>query len=167
MIMNKEVAGFDIKPMETDTEIKGKAFVHWRCWQETYPGLVSQTYLNAMTLAVCEKNAFQWRKNTLVAKDRNRVIGFVSYGDGGTDASDTGEVVALYVLPEYQGVGVGMRLLDRALKALSDYRKVCLWVVKGNERAIRFYEKNGFRMDGIDKFSPSLSATGLRMVKIC
>ena len=31
-----------IKPMETDAEIRGKAFVHWKCWQEVYPGLVSQ-----------------------------------------------------------------------------------------------------------------------------
>ena len=43
-----------IKPMETDEEIKGKAFVHWKCWQETYPGLVSQDYLNKFTL---EKSA--------------------------------------------------------------------------------------------------------------
>ena len=35
-----------IKRMETDEEIRGKAFVHWKSWHETYPGFVSQEYLD-------------------------------------------------------------------------------------------------------------------------
>ena len=34
-----------IKKMETDDEIKGKAYVHWKSWHEAYPGIVSQNYL--------------------------------------------------------------------------------------------------------------------------
>ena len=75
-----------IKPMETDEEIKGKAFVHWKCWQVTYPGLVSQAYLDAFTLEKSEERAFQWRDNILVAKDRDRVVGFVGYGHHGPEA---------------------------------------------------------------------------------
>ena len=26
-----------IKPLETEEEIKGKAFVHWQAWKEAYP----------------------------------------------------------------------------------------------------------------------------------
>ena len=33
-----------IKRIETDEEIKGKAFVHWKAWHEAYPNLVSQEY---------------------------------------------------------------------------------------------------------------------------
>ena len=29
-----------IKPMETEDEIRGKAFVHWKSWQESYRGIV-------------------------------------------------------------------------------------------------------------------------------
>ena len=47
-----------IKPMETDEEIRGKAFVHWKCWQVTYPGLVSQAYLDKLTLEKVEEMAF-------------------------------------------------------------------------------------------------------------
>ena len=39
-----------LKRMETDEEIKGKAFVHWKAWHEAYPGLVSREYLDAFTL---------------------------------------------------------------------------------------------------------------------
>ncbi len=154
-----------IKPMETDEEVRGKAFVHWKCWQVTYPGLVSQEYLNKLTLEKCEEKAFLWRDNILVAKEGDRVVGFVGYGSQSPEASDTGEVFALYVLPEYHGTGVGRQLMDAALERLAAYPKICLWAVKGNARAIRFYEKCGFRLTGEEKFSPSVSAYGIRMLK--
>ena len=154
-----------IKPMETDQEVKGKAFVHWKCWQETYPGLVSQEYLEKLTPEKCEEMAFRWRDNILVAKEGDRVIGFVGYGSSGPDAPDTGEVFALYVLPEYHGVGVGRQLMDAALERLASYPKICLWAVKGNGRAVRFYEKCGFCLTGEEKFTKSVSAYGIRMLK--
>ena len=157
--------GIIIKPMETEDEARGKAFVHWKCWQVTYPGLVSQTYLEKFTLEVSEERAKAWRDNILVAKDGYRVIGFVGYGHHGPEDPDTGEVYALYVLPEYQGMGVGRQLLDAALDKLSAFPHLCLWAVKGNERAIRFYEKNGFRLNGEEKFVSSISAGGVKMIK--
>lgn len=29
-----------VKAMETDAEIRGKAYVHWKSWHEAYKGLV-------------------------------------------------------------------------------------------------------------------------------
>ena len=152
-----------IKPMETDAEIRGKAFVHWKCWHEVYPGLVSQAYLDSLTLEKVEEKAFRWRDNLLVAKDADRVVGFVGYGQ--SDEEGTGEVFALYVLPEFHGKGVGQMLMDAALEELADYRKICLWLVKGNSRAIRFYEKCGFHATGEELHSPRVEATEIRMVR--
>ena len=154
-----------IKPMETDEEIQGKAFVHGKCWQETYPGLVSQEYLSKLTLEKCEEKAFLWRDNILVAKEGERVIGFVGFGDHGPEEPDMGEVFALYVLPEYHGTGVGRQLMDAALEKLASYPHICLWLVKGNARALRFYEKCGFHLTGEEKFTKSVSAYGIRMLK--
>lgn len=154
-----------IKPMETDAEIKGKAYVHWKCWQEVYPGLVSQEYLSKLTLEKCEEKAFLWRDNILVAKEGERVIGFVGFGNHGPEEPDTGEVFALYVLPEYHGTGVGRQLMDAALEKLASYPHICLWLVKGNARALRFYEKCGFHLTGEEKFTASVSAYGIRMLK--
>ena len=50
-----------IKKMETDAEIKGKAYVHWKSWQEAYSGIVDQRYLDSLTLDKCEKIAFLGR----------------------------------------------------------------------------------------------------------
>ncbi len=150
-----------IKAMETEAEIRGKAYVHWKAWQEAYPGLVSPAYLEKLSLEKCEEIAFRRPENTLVAKDGERVLGFVCYGGG--DDPDTGEIFALYVLAAYYGTGLGRRLMDAGLERLRECPEVRLWVLQGNARAIRFYEKCGFRPDGAEKELPALSAREIRM----
>lgn len=140
-----------IKSMETEKEIVGKAYVHYQSWQETYAGLIDAEYLAGITLEKCEKIARKWPDNLLVAKDGDRVVGFVGYG-GYRDGTmpDCGEIYAIYVLRKYHGQGVGYALLQAALEKLSDYRRIAVWVLRGNNRAIRFYEKCGFRLDGTE-----------------
>ena len=156
---------FEIKKMETDEEIKGKAYVNWQSWREAYRGLIYQSYLDRLSLEQCENTARRWPDKTFVAKDGDRVIGFSAYGDyRGDDLEGAGEVIAIYVLREYYGTGAGRLLMDRALATL-DQKKVALWVLKGNGRAIRFYEKCGFRFDGKEKTQLiGTPVTELRMV---
>ncbi len=153
-----------IKNMETEEEIRGKAFVHWRSWHEAYPGLVRKDYLDRLTLEKCEELAFRWKDSILVAKDDGRVAGFLGYRDRGEESPDTGEIFALYVLPEYYGTGLGLQLMEEGLKQLESYREVCLWVLKENPRAIRFYQKCGFVPTGEELFSPNISAAEIRML---
>ena len=140
---------FQIKPMAPGAETEGKGYVHYRSWHEAYPGLVDAGYHAGVTLEKCVETARRWPDNILVAKDGERVVGFAAYG-AYRDASlpGHGEVYALYVLAEYHGRGVGRALMDAALERLADYPKIALWVLEGNERAIRFYERYGFRFDG-------------------
>ena len=154
----------EIKKMETEEETRGKAYVHWRAWHEAYPGLVSQEYLDRLTLKKCEKISFDWPDNLLVAKDAGRVIGFVGYGDRGEEAPDTGEIFSLYILSEYYGKGVGRQLMDAALEQLRGYRQICLWVLKDNKRAIRFYQKCGFSPDGEEIYGAAIAAKEIRMI---
>ena len=150
-----------IKQMKTDDEIRGKAYVHWRGWHDAYSGLVSAAYLEKLTLEKCEQMAFQWRDNILVAKDGERVVGFLGFGEADSTA---GELFALYVLKEYRGSGVAQLLMRAALEQLSSYPKIGLWVLKENPRAIRFYEKCGFRTTGEEQYLPSVGATEIRMI---
>ncbi|MBR5343147.1 MAG: GNAT family N-acetyltransferase [Oscillospiraceae bacterium] len=139
-----------IKPMETGDEIRGKAYVHWKSWQESYAGMVDADYLARMTLEGCEEKAFRWRDNIFVAKDGARVVGFVGYGKARGEEG-AGEVFALYVLEEYQHRGVGYALMRRALDELAGCRVVVLWALKENRKALRFYKRVGFRLDGAEK----------------
>ena len=155
--------GIILKKMETDEEIKGKAYVHWKSWHEAYTGIVSQEYLDKLTLEKCEKMAFSWPDNIIVAKENGNVIGFVCYGDRGEEAPDVGEIFALYVLADYYGKGVGRKLMDVGLEQITHFSQVRLWVLKENRRAIRFYEKCGFQPDGTEMTSPNILATEIRM----
>ncbi|MBR0152668.1 MAG: GNAT family N-acetyltransferase [Lachnospiraceae bacterium] len=153
-----------IKEMETEEEILGKARVHWQAWHEAYPGLVPADYLERLTFERCEEIARRWPGQTLVAKDGDRVVGFVGYGDRGEEAPQTGEIFALYVLAEYYGTGVGRLLMEAGRERLAGYPEVCRWVLKDNRRAIRFYEKCCFRPDGEEMVSPVIHVAEIRMV---
>ncbi|HFI0120029.1 TPA: N-acetyltransferase family protein [Streptococcus suis] len=142
-----------IKPMETTDEIQGKAYVHWKAWQEAYAGLLPQDFLqNSYTLERCQEWAFRYPQNILVALEDDRVIGFVCYGSSSqADLQEAGEIYALYVLADFYDRGIGYRLMQAALEKLQSYETISLWVLEGNARAIAFYERVGFRFDGLEK----------------
>lgn len=97
-----------IKPMQTVDEIDRKGYVHYKSWQETYVGLIDSEYLYNMTEEKCKAIAHKWTDNILVAKDGDKVIGFVGYGKYRDDSLiDSGEVFAIYVFADYYGQKVG------------------------------------------------------------
>ncbi len=63
----------------------------------------------------------------------------------------TAHLVGMMVLPGHQGRGVGGLLLDDALqrlRALPGLALLTLSVTRGNERAVRLYERRGFERYG-------------------
>ena len=150
MYMN--AGDFMIKPVTTQAEVNGMGYVIYKSWQETYTGLIDDSYLNTMSLEKCGKIASFQKDNSLVAVKNGTVVGFVGFG-AYRDEKDTdmGEIYGLYVLEEYHGKKIGFNLMNEAVKRLSDYKKIALWVLKGNDKAIRFYERCGFRFDGAEK----------------
>jgi ribosomal protein S18 acetylase RimI-like enzyme len=76
------------------------------------------------------------------------IAGYASYGrcrDRSLPAD--GEVDELYLLPEYQGIGLGRRLFKAVLNDLrhGEMRRVVVWALAENERACAFYEGLGGR----------------------
>ena len=167
--MGKAAEGMDnyiFKPMETEAEMDGKGYAHYQSWQETYAGLVDPAFLAGLSLEKRIAAAHGRPGNTVIAKDGENVIGFTAYGPcRDEDLPGWGEVMAIYVLRAYQGQKVGRRLMEAALEKLSGYPKIALWVLKGNERAIGFYERCGFRFDGTERdIILGTSVTELRMI---
>lgn len=141
-----------IKEMVTDEEIAGKAYVHWKAWQEAYAGLLPKDFLDRRSLEQCQKWARSYPQDILVAVVEGQVVGFASYGrSGSADLGAAGELYALYLLEDYHGQGIGFALMQAALDRLAVYSTIVLWVLEGNQPAIAFYEKVGFVLDGVTK----------------
>lgn len=148
---------FQVRPMASPQDREGRAFVHYQAWRETYPGLMPEEVLAKHTLERCRESAnsrrFSNSSDIFVALDRengDRVIGFATLSHHARDfvsVEDAGEIVALYVLRDFHGLGLGKELLESCLARLPRPR-VALFVLKGNEKAIGFYQHMGFRFTG-------------------
>ncbi len=90
----------------------------------------------------------------------DEVIGFSIHGPARDDDRTGTELFALYVLQEHYGSGAGQRLLDAAIGD----SPACLWAAAENPRALRFYEKNGFRPDGVRR--TDADADGLEEIRL-
>lgn len=80
----------------------------------------------------------------------NKVIGYtkLNYGTAQTEVKDKNalEIERIYVLKEFHGRQVGQLLHNNALELAKQTNLKYLWlgVWEKNQRAISFYEKNGF-----------------------
>ena len=95
-------------------------------------------------------------------------VRFLIGGDSGMlawqDVGAHAEIVAIHVLPQSWGTGLGYAMLSEALKQIGN-RPVFLWAFKENKRARRFYEKHGFFWDGSERVSEFDHAVEVRYVK--
>ena len=118
-----------------------------------------QAYLSqAFTSLQLEK---EWRNPAstfLLASLEGKLVGYtkVNLAAAQTNVQDPEslEVARLYTLEEVWGRGVGQFLLDAALGFAKEKGMSYVWlgVWEHNARAIRFYEKNGFKTFGSHPF---------------
>ena len=73
-----------------------------------------------------------------------------------TDINDSSslEIERIYVASEFQGEGLGRYLMKQAIAIAIERKKKYAWlgVWEKNEKAIRFYKKNGFYESGTHTF---------------
>ena len=128
-------------------------------WREAYAGIIPAGYLAAMSAAEREQRHLarvtdpEPRAAYLLAERDGRIVGMTNVGparDDDLDRSATGEIRAMYADPTAWSSGVGAALMQAALAHLtaSGFSRVTLWVLEGNARARRFYERWGFGLDG-------------------
>jgi GNAT superfamily N-acetyltransferase len=129
------------------------ARVHVRTWQAAYEHVFGEERLAGIDLG---RRTETWTRllgvgeeAVFVAEEDGRVIGFVSLGPA-RDLEGVGELYAIYALPEAWGTGAGPALMRAGLEWLRDagYSEAVLWVLDDNPRARRFYEREGWRVDG-------------------
>jgi GNAT superfamily N-acetyltransferase len=131
------------------------AAVHVASWRTTYPGIVAQSYIDALSVA---ERTIAWERRIrgeagttseiVVAETvAGALVGFAAGGPlrapyPGFDA----ELYAIYLLREVQGQGLGRRLVTQwAPRAVArGFRAAIVRVLAANP-ACRFYERLGAR----------------------
>ncbi|MEV0275906.1 GNAT family N-acetyltransferase [Streptomyces sp. NPDC050610] len=142
----------------TAGDIDAVARIRVRGWRFAYAGLMPQGYLDGLSVREDAERRREFfaradgAMTNLVAEDAGAVVGWACFGasrDQGAAPGD-GELYALYVRPELIGAGVGRALTAAVLAGAAEreFARLVLWVVKGNARARRFYERAGFAPDG-------------------
>ncbi len=141
----------------TANDAEGVAQVHVDTWKDAYRGIVPDDYLNALNVEARLKAYERFgiltdsTRPLFVSVEEGAVVGFTGVGPSNEDP-DVGEVYSIYVVSARWGSTVGHELMTRAERWLSERFSVAtLWVLDGNVRARRFYERRGWIADGTTK----------------
>jgi ribosomal protein S18 acetylase RimI-like enzyme len=137
----------------TPEDVRGVAEVFYKTWLATYPneeiGITTEDiedrYKEAFTEVGLAKRAERIAhpaENTsfFIAKDGDKVIGVCNV----MRHPDKNQLQAIYVLPEYQGKGVGAMLWEEAQRHFDLDKDTIVQVATYNTNAINFYKKLGF-----------------------
>ncbi len=133
-----------------DSDAEHLAPLHVQVWNESYAGLMPADVLAAWSTSPMNGRVARWQDwiasgSILLAEDEHgRIVGFVGAASDPDDPAAGLEVRILYVVAELYGTGLGHRLL---VAAIGD-RPAHLWVFEGNDRAVTFYQRHGFVLDG-------------------
>ncbi len=136
----------------TPDDASALAHLHLDVWDDAYTGLMDQSVLDARRANVGHRIQ-GWREilaehdRTLLAVGPDGLVGFAEAGPGrDNDLAVDLELMALYVRAAWWGTGIGWALLAESIGDHAAY----LWVLADNDRAIGFYQRQGFRLDGTE-----------------
>lgn len=139
----------------THEDAEALGHLHVDVWEDAYTGLMDQRFLDERRANV-DARVQRWReilagehRNVLAVAPDGGLVGMANAGPGRDNdlAPELHlELWSLYVRAAWWGTGVGYALLR---EVVGDRAAYC-WVLASNERAIAFYERQGFRLDGTE-----------------
>ncbi|MEH7225340.1 GNAT family N-acetyltransferase [Bacillus sp. JJ1566] len=133
------------------SDAKGIAKVHVDSWRTTYSGVVPDEYLQQLNYESREK---MWERGIpnghifVAENDLEEIVGFACGGKerSGNYENYQGELYAIYILREYQGQGLGKKLVVPVVKQLLDKEiNTMLVLVLEENKSCLFYEALGAR----------------------
>lgn len=153
----------------SDADAADLADVHRAAWRNAYAGIIPGITLERM---ISRRGARWWRRMhdrgfRARALDCGKTLaGYATLGRSRLPgAVGTGEIYELYLLPEYQGCGLGRLLFSDSRRELAAHRldRLTIWALADNEIACRFY----LAMGGAEAARSEDRFCGLPLEKIC
>ena len=138
----------DTRPAEP-ADAFGIAAIHDASWRQAYTGLIPHKSLDTMIRRRDPKwwaRAIRNSTRVLVLESDGQLVGYATVGPNRVSTlSQEGEVYELYLLPEYQGVGIGKKLFLAAREQLIrlGFKGCVVWVLEDNQPAMQFYKNAG------------------------
>lgn len=120
-------------------------------WHATYDDILGREMVTEVTsqwhsVAVLQKNLRKPYSEFVVADDgEGRIVGMAFARQSEKSRAFLHQ---LYVLPETQLQGIGTMLLSDVEMAFPDVSSMRLEAIERNERAIRFFERRGYKRAG-------------------
>ena len=137
----------DVRPAR-GSDASQLADVYAASWREAYSGIIPSLTLEKM---IVRRGPAWWRaamhkRAVLVLDVGGRVAGYATFAPApGRAGQSVAEIQELYLAPEYQGIGLGVRLFAAALKRIRSrgYPRVIVRALADNDRANAFYRRYG------------------------
>lgn len=143
----------EIRKLRPGDDLFAVSRVYEEGWRAAYRGLLPQDYLDSIPAGKWVPYLEQAGRESLLLLKGEKIVGTASCcASRMPELAGWGEIVSLYLLPEYWGNSWGKSLLSAAVEQLESmgYRDLFLWVLEGNQRARAFYERMRFRPSGTD-----------------
>lgn len=172
-VTSARLLGYAVRPpVAADADALGR--LHCQVWRETYADVMeAQAYaalLPERFVAGWQRRLEGLNEGSIAGGDtvriaehrRDGIVGFISVGPARDEDPPTPhQLWALNIVAEHQGTGLAQHLMADVLGEGPAY----LWVAQGNDRAMAFYRRRGFALDGTEVINGHDGITELRMVR--
>ncbi|TQR19172.1 GNAT family N-acetyltransferase [Psychrobacillus vulpis] len=137
----------------TLADAAGIAKVHVDCWRTTYKHIISNDYLEKLSY---EQRTELWINNiskegnyVFVAENKDgQIIGFAGGGKRVENKVEhSGDVTSIYILKEFQGMGIGKKLIRKLFSKFEErqFNTIFVEVLEDNKSKL-FYEALGAQL---------------------
>ncbi len=137
----------------TKEDVQGLQEVFYKTWFATYPNKEAGITIEDIEDRYKDRNSEENMKKRaeryanipenelyLIAKDGDLVIGMIRF----IKKEKFNQLQAIYILPEYQGKGIGTMFWSRAKVFLDKNKDTIVQLATYNKQAENFYKKLGF-----------------------
>lgn len=123
--------------------------VTYKAWLKAYPNkdygvteeIIKNRFLNKETrIQKWQESISKNTGNIFVAKIKDKVVGHANF----EELEEFNQLKVIYVDPEYQGLGVGTKLVTKILESVNPNKNLIVEYTSYNTKAENFYKKMGF-----------------------
>lgn len=141
----------EIRYITSEDDLLEISNIYEKSWKYAYRNIIPQDFLDSIPAGRWADKVIAEGIYSLVLTKGSVPVGTASFcRSRWQEYSGCGEIISIYLLPEYIGKGCGGPLLRACLEELKKlgFERILLWVLEDNHRARKFYEKCGFTFSG-------------------